>query len=72
VGVKECVVALRISKLTCVLPFFPPRLYTDLLKDSLNEYSYDAEVAGLHYNIENQLEGMLVCILESMAKLHHS
>jgi insulysin len=36
------------------------RLYTDLLKDSLNEYSYDAEVAGLHYNIENQLEGMLV------------
>lgn len=38
------------------------RLYTDLLKDSLNEYSYDAEVAGLHYNIENQLEGMLVCI----------
>ncbi|KAM3578800.1 metalloprotease [Umbelopsis sp. WA50703] len=38
------------------------RLYTDLLKDSLNEYSYDAEVAGLHYNIENQLEGMLLGI----------
>jgi hypothetical protein len=38
------------------------RLYTDLLKDSLNEYSYDAEVAGLHYNIENQLEGMLVSV----------
>lgn len=52
------------------LPFFPPRLYTDLLKDSLNEYSYDAEVAGLHYNIENQLEGMLVCILESTEKLN--
>ncbi|KAJ2957690.1 hypothetical protein NQZ79_g6671 [Umbelopsis isabellina] len=38
------------------------RLYTDLLKDCLNEYSYDAEVAGLHYNIENQLEGMLLGI----------
>lgn len=39
------------------------RLYTDLLKDSLNEYAYDAEVAGLSYNIENQLEGMLVMYL---------
>lgn len=38
------------------------RLYADLLKDSLNEYAYDAEVAGLCYNIENQLEGMLVSI----------
>lgn len=35
-------------------------LFTDLLKDSLNEYAYDAEVAGLAYNIENLLEGMLV------------
>lgn len=31
-----------------------------MLKDTLNEYAYDAEVAGLSYNIENQLEGMLV------------
>ncbi|KAG2190397.1 hypothetical protein INT46_004590 [Mucor plumbeus] len=38
------------------------RLYTDLLKDSLNEYAYDAEVAGLCYNIENQLEGMLLAM----------
>ncbi|KAI7897701.1 Metalloenzyme, LuxS/M16 peptidase-like protein [Cokeromyces recurvatus] len=38
------------------------RLYTDLLKDSLNEYAYDAEVAGLSYNIENQLEGMLLAM----------
>ena len=42
-----------------ILIFFL-RLYTDILKDSLNEYAYDAEVAGLSYNIENQLEGMLV------------
>ncbi|KAI9477913.1 MAG: Metalloenzyme, LuxS/M16 peptidase-like protein [Benjaminiella poitrasii] len=38
------------------------RLYTDLLKDSLNEYAYDAEVAGLSYDIENQLEGMLLAM----------
>lgn len=38
------------------------RLYTDLLKDSLTEYAYDAEVAGLSYNIENQLEGMLLAM----------
>ncbi|ORE08646.1 hypothetical protein BCV72DRAFT_203143 [Rhizopus microsporus var. microsporus] len=38
------------------------RLYADLLKDSLNEYAYDAEVAGLAYTIENQLEGMLLAI----------
>jgi insulysin len=33
-----------------------------LLKDSLTEYAYDAEVAGLSYNIENQLEGMLLAM----------
>ncbi|CDH56832.1 a-pheromone processing metallopeptidase ste23 [Lichtheimia corymbifera JMRC:FSU:9682] len=38
------------------------RLFTDLLKDSLNEYAYDAEVAGLAYNIENLLEGMLLAV----------
>ncbi|KAI9266092.1 Metalloenzyme, LuxS/M16 peptidase-like protein [Sporodiniella umbellata] len=38
------------------------RLYADLLKDSLNEYAYDAEVAGLCYNVENQLEGMLLAL----------
>ncbi|KAI7866288.1 Metalloenzyme, LuxS/M16 peptidase-like protein [Spinellus fusiger] len=38
------------------------RLFTDLLKDSLTEYAYDAEVAGLCYNIENLLEGMLLSV----------
>lgn len=45
--------------LACLKANIQCRLYTDLLKDSLNEYAYDAEVAGLCYNIENQLEGML-------------
>ncbi|KAJ3054883.1 Insulinase (Peptidase M16) [Rhizophlyctis rosea] len=47
-----------LSPLTCV----ETRLYTDLLKDALNEYSYYAEVAGLSYALENNTEGfVLVC-----------
>ncbi|KAI8967298.1 Metalloenzyme, LuxS/M16 peptidase-like protein [Mycotypha africana] len=38
------------------------RLYADLLTDALNEYAYDAEVAGLSYNIENQLDGLLLAM----------
>ncbi|ORZ23957.1 Metalloenzyme, LuxS/M16 peptidase-like protein [Absidia repens] len=38
------------------------RLFTDILEDALNEYAYDAEVAGLCYNIENQLDGMLLAV----------
>ncbi|KAL1917702.1 uncharacterized protein VTP21DRAFT_3536 [Calcarisporiella thermophila] len=34
-------------------------LFMDLLQDSLNEYAYDADVAGLSYSFENQTEGML-------------
>ncbi|KAG0178612.1 Insulinase (Peptidase M16) [Apophysomyces sp. BC1034] len=35
-------------------------LYTDLLQDSLNEYTYDAEVAGVRYNLENWSEGIML------------
>ncbi|KAF7728621.1 Insulinase (Peptidase M16) [Apophysomyces ossiformis] len=38
------------------------RLYTDLLQDSLNEYAYDAEVAGLRYDLENWSDGILLHI----------
>jgi len=34
------------------------RLYTMLLKDSLNEFSYPASVAGLHYSISNSVRGL--------------
>ena len=35
-------------------------LYVELLKDSLNEYSYAAEISGLEYQIESTLYGLQV------------
>ncbi|KAK9711990.1 metalloprotease, partial [Basidiobolus ranarum] len=34
------------------------RMFTELLRDSLTEYSYDAEVAGINYSLENETEGI--------------
>lgn len=39
---------------------FPTRLYINLLVDSLTEYAYHAEVAGLSYHISSQSNGLLV------------
>ncbi|KAJ3343860.1 Insulinase (Peptidase M16) [Gonapodya sp. JEL0774] len=36
------------------------KLFTELVKDSLNEYSYFADVAGLSYYLEAQVEGCLL------------
>ena len=36
------------------------RLFTDLLKDYLSEFSYYAEVAGLHYGFDIQTDGLIV------------
>lgn len=38
------------------------RLYTELLKECLNEYSYYAEVAGLAYNLDNSTSGISLTI----------
>ncbi|RKP06928.1 Metalloenzyme, LuxS/M16 peptidase-like protein [Thamnocephalis sphaerospora] len=38
------------------------RLYAELLRDSLNEYTYDAEVAGLVYGFDVQQEGILLSV----------
>ncbi|KAI9096425.1 Metalloenzyme, LuxS/M16 peptidase-like protein [Phlyctochytrium arcticum] len=38
------------------------RLYTDLLKDALNEFSYYAEVAGLSYSLDNNTDGMVLVV----------
>lgn len=35
-------------------------LYLELLKDSLNEYAYAAELAGLSYDLQNTIYGMYV------------
>ncbi|ORX91263.1 insulin-degrading enzyme, partial [Basidiobolus meristosporus CBS 931.73] len=37
---------------------FWTRMFTELLRDSLTEYSYDAEVAGINYSLENETEGI--------------
>ncbi|CEH18771.1 related to ste23-metalloprotease involved in a-factor processing [Ceraceosorus bombacis] len=34
------------------------RVFVELVKDALTEYSYDAELAGLGYNIESQADGI--------------
>ncbi|WFD35037.1 insulysin [Malassezia cuniculi] len=38
------------------------RLLVELVKDALTEYSYDAEVAGLLYNIDCQLDGIDIAV----------
>ncbi|CAG8555128.1 27983_t:CDS:10, partial [Dentiscutata erythropus] len=46
------------------------RLYTELVKDNLTEYSYNAELAGLRYDIETQREGILLSIRGYNDKIH--
>ncbi|KAI8825830.1 Metalloenzyme, LuxS/M16 peptidase-like protein [Fimicolochytrium jonesii] len=47
-----------VTPLACTLT----RVYTDLLKDALNEFSYYAEVAGLSYALENNTDGMVLIL----------
>lgn len=35
-------------------------LFVTLFKDALNEYTYDAELAGLGYSLNNTLYGLSV------------
>ncbi|KAI9597576.1 Metalloenzyme, LuxS/M16 peptidase-like protein [Syncephalis fuscata] len=42
----------------CVLA----RLYAEVLRDTLNQYTYDAEVSGLGYHLEMQQDGILLCL----------
>lgn len=44
--------------LCCVLT----RLYVELLKDALIEFSYYAELAGLEYSLENTTDGMTLSL----------
>jgi insulysin len=38
------------------------RLYTDLVRDALEEYSYDAELAGLDYSVTSHIKGIEICV----------
>lgn len=46
------------------------RLYAALVTDALNEYSYDADLAGLHYSFEASTLGVYVMITGYNDKLH--
>lgn len=45
------------------------RLFVMLLKDSLTEYAYDAELAGLKYHIDVSIYGIIVSKLESRRRI---
>ncbi|KAG0316487.1 Insulinase (Peptidase M16), partial [Dissophora globulifera] len=45
-------------------------LYVNLLKDALNEYSYDADLAGLSYSLDTTVEGMILSVEGYNDKAH--
>uniref|UniRef100_A0A667Z4I5 Insulin-degrading enzyme n=2 Tax=Myripristis murdjan TaxID=586833 RepID=A0A667Z4I5_9TELE len=45
-------------------------LYLELLKDSLNEYAYAAELAGLNYDLQNTIYGMYLSVKGYNDKQH--
>ncbi|KAF9103581.1 Insulinase (Peptidase M16) [Mortierella sp. AM989] len=46
------------------------QLYVNLLKDALNEYSYDADLAGLLYSLDTTVEGMILSVEGYNDKAH--
>ena len=38
------------------------RLYTDIVRDALEEYSYDAELAGLDYSVTSHHTGIMIAV----------
>ena len=46
-------------------------LFVELLKDSLNEYAYAAEIAGVNYKLENTMYGIYVSDCLSMLRETH-
>ena len=60
-GVPKCVVYINLLN---PIAYSSPRstvlsaLYAELVKDALNEYSYDASVAGLQYELTNTTKGL--------------
>jgi insulysin len=46
------------------------RLWTDLVTDSLTEYAYDAEIAGLNYSLSSDQRGVFIVLSGYNDKLH--
>ena len=60
-GVPKCVIYINlINPITYDSPKSTvlSALYSDLVKDALNEYSYDASIAGLQYELINSTKGL--------------
>ena len=61
-----------ITQIASLLPFYSPVAYRDpescdminllirLLIDALNEYAYNAEIAGIQYKVMNNIYGFMV------------
>lgn len=47
------------------------RLLVELVKDALCEFSYDAEVAGLHYHVDSLVDGLEIALGGYNDKLPH-
>lgn len=47
------------------------RMMVELVKDALSEFTYDAEVAGLLYNVDSQLDGLVAVVAGYNDKLSH-
>lgn len=45
-------------------------LFTELFKDALNEYAYDAELAGLSYDLMSTICGMVVSYMYKVLALN--
>ena len=64
-----------ITQIASLLPFHSPVAYRDpescdminllirLLIDALNEYAYNAEIAGIQYKVMNNIYGFMVMVL---------
>jgi len=59
-------VSLR-EKILTVFPVWTLCLFPELFKDALTEYSYDAELAGLHYKLDNTTYGLKVFLVRFIA-----
>lgn len=53
---------LALSSNALSLALVMTKLYCKLVNDALNEFVYDAEVAGLKYSMKTTFEGILLII----------
>src|SRR5882762_10496480 len=60
----------RLSTVIVFADHSPSRLYADLVNDSLTEYAYDGDLAGLSYNFSLSSLGVFITLSGYNDKLH--